>query len=195
MAIYLAATATGQQQAAPAPAREATRFVTRRHGFSFETPDGWHVARGASDGLPLLANFPWSDLQGQGLLPKGGATIHIQAEAGLPGKNGSYSLDDWADFDKRTAASGTEKTRNFEMPSSSGVARALFVSFDEATYSHDIQQQHDSTVYWEFRGERLATRLNFAVGDPKGKDYEKTLGDLMRSIRPIPTSEGRKLQR
>ena len=70
------------------------RTVSKKYGFSLEQPVGWHAAVGADTDLPLFANFPWSRLQGQAILPSGGATIHILAEDELTGRHQDYTLDD-----------------------------------------------------------------------------------------------------
>jgi hypothetical protein len=173
-----------------------TRIVSRRYGFSMETPPGWRTARAEPERLPLFINFPWEELQGKtgvNYLPKGGAMIAVQSEDGLPEPNGSYSLNEWADFDERSASSETISTRNFEMPASTGVDKAMAAAFDEPEESPDIQQQHDLNVYWQFHGKRFATRLTYVVGDPNGRDFEKTLESLMRSVRPTISAAGRKL--
>jgi hypothetical protein len=159
-----------------------------------ETPTGWNAAKMAAERLPFFINFPWEELQaqtGENILPKGGAMIAVQSEDGLPEPNGSYSLNEWADFDARRASTETISTRNLQMPAATGVDKAIVVSFDEHKYP-DIQQQHDFNVYWQFHGKRFATRLTYVAGDPKGKDYEKTLESLMRSITPLTATVGRK---
>jgi hypothetical protein len=172
--------ALSPQQDIHPPARNTALFVSKNHGFSMEIPAGWHVATGASDDLPLFVNFPWRRLQTLGVLPKGGAIIHIEAEEGLPGGVDAYSLDDWAEFDERTGVPETVKTRSFGMPPSTGVGKAFIVSFDEATFSPSIQQQHDVIVYWEFGDKRFATRLYCVAGDPKSAEYEQQLDVLGR---------------
>jgi len=184
--ICVAPVVLGQQRGAPATVRDRT-FVSKTHGFSIEVPTGWHVATGKSDDLPLFANFPWSNLQSQGTLPKGGATMHILSEADLPTRHRDYSLDKWAEFDERSAIPETIVSHVFEMPGSSEVTRALLVSYDEATDgSPSPQQRHDVTIYWEFHRAKFATHLFYVVGDPNGQRYETELGALMRSLKPLP---------
>ena len=185
LSIVVLMAASGQQQAPQGSPHTADLFVSRRHGFSMEVPAGWHVAIGADDELPLFVNFPWSKLAAQAILPDGGASIHVIAEADLPKRHADFSLDDWARFDERLALPETIKTRDFKMPPSTGVVRALIVSYDEATFGASIQQQHDMTVYWEFRSERFATYLNFVAGDPRGEEYGRQVESRMRSIKPI----------
>ena len=159
-------------------------------------PSGWHGAALKSTDLPLFANFPWSSLQPQGfLLPKGGATIHVVAEADLPEHHRDYSLDEWAEFDERVAVADTVASRTLEMPQSTGVGRALMVSFDDATSGDSSeQQQHHVTVYWEFLGKRFASHLLYVVGDPNSKQHETRLMNLMRSIKPLSASNEGKQQ-
>jgi hypothetical protein len=193
--ICLTGVAAGYEEQAQPPAGLPARIASRRYGFSIETPEGWRAAR-TPEGLPLYINFPWAELQartGQNVLPKGGAMIDFQSEEGLPEPNGSYSLDDWADFDERGVPPEMITTRSFEMPTSTGVDKAVAVSFDEPKYSPDAQRKHSCTVYWQLHNKRFATRLSYVVGDPKGKDYEKALEILMRSIRPGTDPGGRKL--
>jgi len=191
--MFLIGGAVGQGTQVQQSARVPTRIVSRRYGFSMETPTGWRASITTPGGLPLLINFDWKELQGKSgvnFLPKGGAMIAVQSEDGLPQPNGSYSLDEWADFDERSASSEA-MLRDFEMPTSTGVDRALSLSFDGPNDGSDIQQQHDVNVYWQFHGHRFATRLTYAVGDPNGKAYVKTLETLVRSIRPVAAPGGR----
>ena len=193
--ICLAGVAVGYDDQTHPSAGLPDRIVNRRYGFSIENPEGWRGARTA-EGLPLYINFPWADLQartGENILPKGGAMIDFQSEDGMPEPNGSYSLDDWADFDERGVPPEIITTRSFEMPTSTGVDRAVAVSFDEPKYNPEAQRKHTFTIYWQIHKNRFATRLTYVVGDPKGKDYEKGLENLMLSIRPGAAPGGRKL--
>jgi len=180
----LAVAAFGQDRV-PQKGAQVARYVSDKYSFSVGVPTGWRVATGPDAGLPLFVNFRWSLMQAQLVLPKGGATIHILAEEDLPGPHAHYALDDWADFDQRGAVHDTATLRPFEIPPSAGVSRSIILSFDEKTYSPSVQQEHDVTVYWEFRGKRFATHLFYVVGDPKAKQYEGVLAEIMRSIRPL----------
>jgi hypothetical protein len=158
---------------------------SKRYGFSLEPPANWFAASGVDTGLPLLVNFPWSKLEAQATLPKGGATINILAEDQLAGPHQGYTLDEWAEFDERGASKSTISSRPLEILPSTGISRAIIVAFDEMTYSASEQRQHDFTVYWEFRGKRFAAHLAYVIGDPKAKQHESVLISVMRSIRPL----------
>jgi hypothetical protein len=184
-AACLAISAWGQQGARPLPPNEARLFVSGKYGFSIDPPAGWRIAVLSTTGLPVLANFPWSRLPAQLLLPNRGAMIHIVAEDGQPGKNRDLSLEDWAEFDQRGAERETVSSRGLDMPPTTGVSRATIEAFDDMSYDSSEQRQHHFTVYWEFRGKRFATYLDYVAGDPKGDRYEAALIKLMRSIRPL----------
>lgn len=160
------------------------QYTSRKYRFSLEVPMGWRYGRSASEGLPLIINFQWSQLQPQLDLPKGGAIIHMISEEGLPEPNGSYTLEEWAEFDERAGVSETVSSRALSLPKETGISRAIMASFDEKTYSPSEQRQHQTAVYWDFRGRRFAAYLNFIVGDPKAKEYRDTLLEIMRSFRP-----------
>jgi len=159
------------------------RIAAHAYGFSFEVTDGWNVALG-SDGLPLFANFPWSSLQAQGILPKNGATIHIIAFQGLPRRRGDETLDGWARLDAVNAMASTLTIEALTVPPVARIPEAVFSSFSETAYSSDEQHQHDASVYWRFGRERFAAHLFYVEGDPRGKLYEAVLKNVVRSLRP-----------
>jgi hypothetical protein len=56
--------------------------------------------------------------------------------------------------------------------------------FDEKIYGPSERQQHQKAIYWDFRGRRFATYLNYLVGDRKAKEYNDTLVAVVYSVRP-----------
>lgn len=161
------------------------RILSKKYGFSLEQPQGWRAAVGANTELPLFANFPWSRLQGNAILPSGGATIHILAEDELSGQHHDHTLEEWAEFDERGAARNTITRRELSLPPSTEISRIMIIGFDGSTESTSEQRQHDLAAYWEFRGKRFATHLFYVLGDPKAKEYNAIMIKLMRSIRPL----------
>ena len=117
----------------------------RAHGFLVHRLAGWHAGVGQG-GLPVFANFPWSKMQAQLRLPKGGATINITDWDGIPRRRGDGSLAGWAELDAVIAAQGTVVSKTLNVPEVTGIPEALQVSFDEATYGPDDQEQHDVPV-------------------------------------------------
>lgn len=184
--------ASSQQPGLGVAVPKPAMFLSKTYGFSLEVPVGWNVATGAAIDLPLFINFPWSRLQGQGILPMGVATIHIVAAAGLSRRHENYSLDEWAEFDELRAVPETVTSRVFVIPASTGVGRALMISFDEVFLARSGEQlQRAVIMYWEFRGKRFATYLSHVSGDPSSQQYEARLTNLMRSLRPLSASPAR----
>jgi hypothetical protein len=169
---------------APLPGAQPKRLLFRKYGFSMESPAGWNAAR-TVDGLPLFTNFPFSELQAQFLLPKGGATINFIALEGVTRRRGDESLPGWARLDAVGSAQGTVLPGVLEAAPSTGISEAITASFDEATYSPNDQRQHEFSVYWSFRNQRFAAHLFYVVGNPKGAEYENVLRQAVRSVRPV----------
>jgi hypothetical protein len=189
---YFAKIAFSQQPGTAVPVGKGSVFVCRPYGFSVETPGGWRVATDKDSGLPLFVNFPWSRLHGQGVLPEGGATIHIVAAVRLSERHKKYSLDEWAEFDELRAIPGTVTSRVLDLPAATGVSHALLVSFDEIVLARSREQrQRDVGVYWEFRGQRFATYLVHALGGRNARQHEDIVTNLMRSLRPLSLKEAK----
>ncbi len=172
-----------QQPALAGPPVAGSHFVSTKYGFSIDVPRGWLGGTWATD-LPIFANFPWSRLQGQEDVPKGGAMIRILAQEILHGRHHNYSLDQWAESDERAASGETASSRELEMPKESGVSRAIIVAFDERTHCPSEQQRGHITVYWQMGARRFAAYMDYLVGDPKANKYEDLLISVVRGIQP-----------
>jgi hypothetical protein len=176
----LAFVASGQERLPT----HTTRFPSMKYGFSVESPKGWLGGLGPNE-LPFFFNFPTSKGLGQGLLPKGGATIFVVARDHLHRRSGDDSLVGWANLDQAEANQSTVSSGTLDMPLSTGISQAITVSFDVMTFGPDDQRQHEVNVYWEFRGKMFATYLTYVIGDPKAKEYESLLQTAMHSVRPL----------
>jgi hypothetical protein len=162
----------------------SSRVELRAYGFSLQQPSGWHVALDKNE-LPVFVNFPWSKMKAQLRLPAGGAVVNLVAWTKLPRRRGDGSLSGWSHLDDVRAAPGTLVSRPLHLPASTGIAEAILVSFDEATFGPDDQAQREVSIYWTFRGERFGAHLFYLLGDPQGARYEAILEQIVASIRPL----------
>jgi hypothetical protein len=165
-------------------------FTSLRWGFSMDPPLGWRCGAWGDQDLPAFVNMPWSRFSTLPYaLPPGGAMIHVVTEANMSGRHRSYTLEQWADFDARVSAvSGTVERRVIEMPSESQISTAIFVAFDEKTFSSSEQRQHSITIYWQLGAVRFASYLDCTASDPRANGYGDLLISAMRSVRPLPAT-------
>ncbi len=164
----------------------STTFRCSRYGFSMQAPMGWNGSMGPHE-LPFFFNFTPSRGLGKGLLPDSGATINTVARDNLPRTPGDDSLAGWARARQHNAIGGPYRGKSLQLPSVTGIGRALRVSFDTKTYSPTDQKQHKTSVYWEFNGKYFATHLFYIVGDPSALVYEHLLIEVLESVRPVTT--------
>ncbi len=164
--------------------KQPTRVPLKDHGFSVEVPKGWNVAINP-DNLPMFTNFPFSKLQPQLTLPKGGAIINFIAWAGLTRRSGDESLSGWGRLDARGSAKATVVAGDLQTPLSSGISGAITTAFDNPTYGPDDQAQREFSVYWIFQTQKFAAHLFYVTGDPNGPYYENTLKSIVRSVTPL----------
>lgn len=160
-------------------------FVSEKYGFTIATPKGWHMGVLTTEGLPIFVNFPLADLATRGITPKrGDAIIHIVAGHDPPRPNRDDTLDDWADSDQLGKSRNSCSILPLRMPTETQVSRAIMMACDEHADISSEPQQRDVSVYWEFRGKRFASYLNYAIGDPNAKAYERALLIILRGLRP-----------
>lgn len=60
---------------------QPARLVNQAYGFSVQVPKGWSEMAIGAKGLPVFANFPWSQLDGQSSLP---AILLLSRSSRLP---------------------------------------------------------------------------------------------------------------
>jgi hypothetical protein len=166
------------------PTRAESRMPVRAYGFSVDVPAGWRAGAGPG-GLPILVNFPWSQMQAQLRLPKGGAVVNFVAWDSLLRRKGDDSLAGWSQLDAVNAVPQTLTSERLDTPSSTEISDALMVTFDEATFGPLDQAQHQINVYWTFLGRKFASHLSYIVGDPKAVEYVDVLKHLVSSVRPL----------
>jgi hypothetical protein len=163
------------------PTGQPKRFISDRFGFSVKVPPGWQVFVGSD--TPVYFNFPPPEL-GPGLdLPKGGATIDMDAQEDAHGKRRTATESEWIALE--TGSSRVVSTSRVEMPPASGISDAVIVSRDLPVYALDDQKQREVSAYWRFRGGGFAAHVRYVQGDPKSSQYESILLDVVRSIRPL----------
>jgi hypothetical protein len=158
--------------------------LIRTYQFSVLPMPGWRTGTD-KDGMPIFVNFPWSKMQPQLRLPKGGAIVNLVAWDSLLRRQGDESLTGWARLDSVNAAPRTVTSQNVDVPPPSEISEAILVSFDQATFGPDDQPQHEANAYWIFRSKKFAAHLSYIVGDPKGAGYEAALKQLVLSVRPL----------
>ncbi len=168
----------------------ARRFVSQRYGFSITVPRGWYAS--VDGDTPMYVNFRSTGGATQLHLPDGGAAIVVVAQDSLPKRRRlGGSPRDWAQWDTRGVATANPQVWPFWTPKASGASRAVVTSYDYATYSTQDQAQHCVAIFWDFAHRLFAAHLNYVVGDPKGREFERTFRETIRSIRPLVEPKGK----
>ena len=165
-------------------ATQVRRVLIRTYQFSVLPMPGWRTGTD-KDGMPIFVNFPWSKMQPQLRLPKGGAIVNLVAWDSLLRRHGDESLTGWAHLDAVNAEPGTVISQNVDALPPAEIAEAILLSFDEATFGPNDQQQHEMNAYWTFRLKKFSDHLSYIVGDPRGREYEDALRHLVLSVRPL----------
>lgn len=159
------------------------RFLSVKYGFSVPVPPKWFVA--VRGNTPFYFNFAPVKATGGGYLPLGGATINVVAQDDLPSRQGRETLSEWADRDGDAGVAETFSERVIELPSETGIGRAVWSSFDLKMYGPDDQAQHQVNVYWEFHKRLFATHLVYVIGNLQGDELNDMLVRIMKGIRTI----------
>ena len=158
------------------------RFVSKKYGFSVEIPHGWYAATGGD--TPFYFNFPPEKALGQGNLPDGGATLNIVPQDELPGRRHSASIAEWIAEDTRQGKKLS--TGKVDVPATTEITEAKLASWNLPTFSPDDEAQHETSIYFTFRGRRFSIHLIYLLSDPAASKYEELLINVLRSIRPEP---------
>jgi hypothetical protein len=146
-------------------------------------PRGWEIGLFKPTGLPLLINSPLSSIRSRKVFcRRGEAIIHVIA-ATDPRQDRDDTLDNWADSDQSGAIRKSCTVQRFTVTPETKISQAIIVSCDMRMPGGPLQ--HTVNVYWEFRGKRFATYLEYAARDVHAPEYRRALELIMKGIRPI----------
>lgn len=158
------------------------RLVSKKYGFSVVFPRGWFVV-GELD-PPLCFNFPAERMLPQGELPSRGARISINVRERAEGVPTADRLSEWADHEIEVLH-GINVSRSFVAgPPVEGASRALYVLADQPAFGEPGQSHSVAMVLWHFERRDFVAELTFITDDDRGKRYQRTLLEMMRSFKP-----------
>lgn len=160
------------------------RFISEKYDFSMAVPPGWGVSTELD--TPVFFYSPPSATFGQATIPKGGATITVEARASESGLvKSARNPDEWARLDAQAFGSGSASIKPVQMPKESGASNAVLSSYDEPTLSRDQEKVRSVGVFWQFDGTLFAAHLRYNQGDPSALQFEKVLLQTIGSMRPL----------
>lgn len=155
----------------------SAEIIDVRNGYSVEAPPRWYVSEG--NPIPFMFSYPPRNLKyAQVGVPLGGAQISIVAgeEAHKLG-----SIDKWVDADRKgMAASTIKKISVSPNPLLSHIIQVVY--YEDVGDAEREQVITTTKIYFLFHDQPYAAVLSFNANDPKARQYQKLVYDVLRSV-------------
>lgn len=153
-------------------AAELVRFQSKSHRYEVAYPAGW-IQWDRRDDL-FISNYKREDGLRGGLLPLGGATIHVEQK---PAELSSLSLDDWVSHDISSV-----DQKNLIMRAHTNIRKACTeVHQREEVGPHFYYE--DISCYFELAGSQFVVTLEYRQDDPRASTYRSAYATVIRSFR------------